>query len=561
MSNESQPFAEKKFLEIKGRRMAYIDEGEGSPIVFLHGTPTSSYLWRNVMRACRGLGRLIACDNIGMGDSDKVLNSGTDSYSYSEHREYMFGLFDKLNLGKKIIFVVHDWGAWLALEWTRHNSDRVQGIAYVESILITRTWSEVPAEAQKTFQYLRSSDGEKMILEDNSFVEQFLKTLVMRELSAAEITQYLKPYLMEGEDRRPTLSAIRQLPIEGEPVEIANMLAENASWLTNSPLPKLYIHTEPGALDQGRQREFCRSLPNQTEATVKGIHFVQEDSPIEIGAAVEDFVRGLRFRRSEVVPINVPVLVVDGVVKLPPEANGAIIIGGSNATIYAAYFSAKAGARAAIHHDCGIGRDEAGVSGLPWAEQHGMAMAAVATDSARAGDAADMLHRGIISRVNKVAATCGVETGQTVAQAVELLKSAPWPHADVEAPVEKRAFVGDILCIGSISFATPEDAGLVVASGSHGGVSAAPFTRSFKPRLVFFNDAGFGADRAGAACLPLLDSDGIAAATVAADSACIGDGESTLTQGIISAVNETAYRLGARVGAMALDVARIVERR
>lgn len=259
--------------------------------------------------------------------------------------------------------------------------------------------------------------------------------------------------------------------------------------------------------------------------------------------------------------MNVPVLVVGGVVKLPPEANGAIVIGGSNATIYAAYFSAKAGARAAIHHDCGIGRDEAGVSGLPWAEQHGMAMAAVATDSARAGDAEDMLHRGIISRVNKLAAMCGVETGQTVTQAVELLKSAPWPHADVEAPVEERAFVDGVLCIGSISFATPEDEGLVVASGSHGGVTAAPFTRSFKPRFVLFNDAGFGADRAGAACLPLLDSDGIAAATVAADSACIGNGESTLTQGVISAVNETAYSLGARVGAAALDVARIVQKR
>ncbi|MGO9435264.1 MAG: hypothetical protein ACLP00_13360 [Terracidiphilus sp.] len=258
---------------------------------------------------------------------------------------------------------------------------------------------------------------------------------------------------------------------------------------------------------------------------------------------------------------DVAVLVVDGVVKLPPEANGAVVVGGSNATAYAAYYSARAGVRAAIHHDCGIGRDEAGVSGLPWADQHGMAMAAVATDSARAGDAEDMFHRGIISRVNKLAAKCGVETGQRVAKAVELLKSAPWPHAEAEAPVEERVFVDGILCIGSISFATPEDEGLVVASGSHGGRSAAPYTRSFKPRLVFFNDGGFGADRAGAACLPLLDPDGIAAATVSADSARIGDGESTLTQGIISAVNETAYRLGARVGAKASDVARSLVKR
>jgi len=256
--------------------------------------------------------------------------------------------------------------------------------------------------------------------------------------------------------------------------------------------------------------------------------------------------------------LNVAVIVKDGVVVLPPEANGAVVVGGSNATAFAAYYAARAGVRATIHHDCGIGRDEAGISGLPWADEHGMAMAAVATESARAGDAEDMLDRGIISRVNKLAAKCGVETGQTVAQAVELLKSASWPHADAEAPTEERIFIDGILCIGSLSFATPEDKGLVVASGSHGGRSAAPYCREFKPRLVFFNDAGFGADRAGAACLPLLDTDGIAAATVAAASARIGDGESTLKQGIISAVNETAYSLGARVGQPAFDIAKKV---
>jgi hypothetical protein len=257
--------------------------------------------------------------------------------------------------------------------------------------------------------------------------------------------------------------------------------------------------------------------------------------------------------------MNVPVIVIDGVTMLPSEANGGVVVGGSNATAYAAYFSAKGGARAAIHHDCGIGRDEAGVKGLPWADQRGMAMAAVATNSARVGDAADMLKRGIISRAKGLAVKCGVENGQTVAQAVKLLKSAPWPHdADVVAPVERRSFINGVLCIGSISLATSEDAGLVVATGSHGGVTAVPFTRSFRPRFAFFNDAGCGADRAGIACLPLLDADGIAAATVAADSACIGDGESTLTQGIIPAVNEMAYRLGVRVGETALNAARAV---
>ncbi|MGC2566268.1 MAG: hypothetical protein WA488_11215, partial [Mycobacterium sp.] len=186
------------------------------------------------------------------------------------------------------------------------------------------------------------------------------------------------------------------------------------------------------------------------------------------------------------------------------------------------------------------------------------AMAAVATDSARVGDGADMLQRGIISRVNGLAAKCGVETGHTVVQAVVLLKSATWPHPAAEAPVERRTVIDGVLCIDSVSFGKPEDAGLVVATGSHGGATAAPMAGSFRPRLVLFNDAGFGADRAGVASLPILDSDGIAAATVAADSARIGDGQSTLTQGIISAVNDTAHRLGARVGDTALNVARNV---
>ena len=253
---------------------------------------------------------------------------------------------------------------------------------------------------------------------------------------------------------------------------------------------------------------------------------------------------------------NVPIMVFDGVTKLPSEANGAVVLGGSHAAVPAAYISAKAGVRAAIHHDCGIGRDEAGVSGLLWAEHQGMAMAAVAADSARVGDSADMLERGIISRVNAIAARCGVKTGHTVVHAVVLLKSAPWPHAAAEAPAERRTVIDGVLCLDSISFGEPEDEGLVVATGSHGGALAAGMTRSFRPHLVFFNDAGFGADHAGAASLPLLDVDGIAAATVAADSACIGDGQSTLTQGVISAVNDTAYQLGARVGKTALETAR-----
>lgn len=195
---------------------------------------------------------------------------------------------------------------------------------------------------------------------------------------------------------------------------------------------------------------------------------------------------------------SVPIMVFDGVANLPPDANGAVVVGRSNAAVAAAYVSAKARVCAAIHHDCGIGRDEAGVSGLLWAQRHGMAMAAVAADSARVGDGADMLQRGIISRVNGFAATCGVENGHTVVEAVVLLKSAPWPHAAAEAPVETRTVIDGVLCLDSISFGKSEDAGLVVATGSHGGATGAPMTRALRPRLVFFNDAGFGADDAGA---------------------------------------------------------------
>jgi hypothetical protein len=256
--------------------------------------------------------------------------------------------------------------------------------------------------------------------------------------------------------------------------------------------------------------------------------------------------------------MSIAVVVVPSVTKLPPETDGAVLVGGSHGAIYAAYLSAKAGARAAIHHDAGIGREEAGVSGLAWAEARGMAMAAVATESARIGDGADMLRRGIISRANRLAAACGVIAGQSVAVAVGLLEAAPWPHAQPDALAEGRTVIGKIICVDSISLGMAEDRGRVVASGSHGGVPAGESAAAFRPLLALFNDAGFGADRAGAAGLPILDKAEIAGVTVAAVSARIGDGRSTLHDGLISEVNGSAYRLGARVGGSALALARAV---
>jgi len=294
MNDGTQPFTEKKFIEIKGHRMAYIDEGEGAPIVFQHGNPTSSYLWRNVMPACRGLGRLIACDLIGMGDSDKLPNSGPNRYTYAEHRTFLFALWEELKLGNEVVLVIHDWGSALGFDWANQHRDRVQGIAYMEAVAMPLAWSDFPEFARDTFRGFRSPAGEDMVLRDNIFVEKVLPGAVMRQLTDTEMDHYRKPFVNAGEARRPTLTWPRQIPIEGEPADVVKIVSEYGQWLAHSQVPKLYFHTEPGALDHGRQREFCRTWPNQTEVTVKGIHFVQEDSAAEVGAAVADFVRGLR---------------------------------------------------------------------------------------------------------------------------------------------------------------------------------------------------------------------------------------------------------------------------
>ena len=294
MADGTQPFAARKFLEIKGRRMAFIDEGEGAPIVFQHGNPTSSYLWRNVMPSCRGLGRLVACDLIGMGDSEKLEGSGPDRYTYAEHRDFLFALWEELDLGNEVVLVVHDWGSALGFDWASQHPDRVQGIAYMEAIVMPLEWSDFPVKARDIFRAFRSPAGDDLVLRDNIFVERVLPGSMLRRLEEAEMVEYRRPYLNPGEDRRPTLTWPRQIPLDGEPADVFGVVRAYSSWLAQSRVPKLYIHAEPGALDQGRPREFCRGWPNQKEVTVKGIHFVQEDSPAEIGAALADFVRGLR---------------------------------------------------------------------------------------------------------------------------------------------------------------------------------------------------------------------------------------------------------------------------
>jgi haloalkane dehalogenase len=294
MPLNAEPFAEKKFLTVNGRRMAYIDEGDGDAIVFQHGNPTSSYLWRNVMPYCRGLGQLIACDLIGMGDSAKLTPSGPERYHYAEHRDYLFALWDALKLGDRVVLVLHDWGSALGFEWASRNRKRVQGIAYMEAIVKPLTWSDWPERGRQTFQNFRSPAGEEMVLENNVFVERVLPGSIIRSLTETEMTEYRRPFAEAGEGRRPTLSWPRQLPIEGVPADVVRVVKDYGAWLSGSEVPKLFVNTEPGSILTGDARDFCRTWPNQREITVPGRHFIQEDSPDAIGAAIAEFVKGLR---------------------------------------------------------------------------------------------------------------------------------------------------------------------------------------------------------------------------------------------------------------------------
>ena len=290
----ADPRYERKLITIKGRQMAYVDEGQGDAIVFQHGNPTSSYLWRNIMPHCEGLGRLIACDLIGMGESEKLENSGPDRYTYTEQRDYLFDLWDQIGVGDNVIFVIHDWGSALGFDWSNQNRNRVKGLAYMEAVVKTLNWSDFPDLGRKVFQGFRSEAGESMILDKNMFVERVLPGAVIRDMTEAEMNEYRKPYLAEGEDRRPTLTWPRQIPIEGEPENVCRIVDDYGAWLAQSDVPKLFINAAPGSILTGEQREFCRTWPNQTEVTVNGIHFVQEDSPDEIGHAVAEFVKGIR---------------------------------------------------------------------------------------------------------------------------------------------------------------------------------------------------------------------------------------------------------------------------
>jgi haloalkane dehalogenase len=282
----SQDNYPRKRVAVLDTEIAYVDTGEGDPVVFLHGNPTSSYLWRNVISEVEGGARCLAPDLVGMGDSGKAPDG---SYRFVDHVRYIDGWFDALGLTSNMTLVCHDWGSALAFHWAHRHSERVKGIAYMEAIVGPLTWDNWPDDATRIVQGMRSDAGEGMVLEKNMFVERVLPASVIRELTGEEMEVYRKPYLEPGESRRPTLTWPREIPIDGEPADVHEIATAYSRWLASSDVPKLFINAEPGAILTGDQREFCRTWPNQQEVTVKGSHFIQEDSPAEVGDAISEW--------------------------------------------------------------------------------------------------------------------------------------------------------------------------------------------------------------------------------------------------------------------------------
>ena len=273
-------------VPVLGHQISYRFSGSGDPIVFLHGNPTSSYLWRNIMPHVAGQGRCIAPDLIGMGDSDKLAGSDPERYAYAVHRKFLDGALAALGVTDRVTLVVHDWGSALGFDWASRHPERVKGIVYIEALVQPMTWDDWPEPSRPLFQALRSDAGDALIFEKNVFIERILPASIQRDLADDEMEAYRRPFLETGESRRPMLSWPRCLPFDGEPANVVSIVKSYSDWMATNEIPKLFINAEPGAILVGGLRDFCRSWHNQTEVTVPGIHFIQEDSPHEIGQAI-----------------------------------------------------------------------------------------------------------------------------------------------------------------------------------------------------------------------------------------------------------------------------------
>ena len=279
---------EKKTIKVLGKKMTYVEKGKGDPIIFQHGNPTSSYLWRNIIPHLEDQGRCIAIDLIGMGDSDKLDDKGNNTYSYHTHKKYFDTCLNELGVKNNVVLVIHDWGSSLGFNWAYDNEESIKGICYMEGIVMPISWSDWPENAKSIFQGFRSEAGEDLILKKNLFIEGVLPSAIIRDLNPKEMDIYRKPFLNEI-DRRPTLDWPRQIPIENEPSEVCKIVSDYSLWMSENKIPKLFINADPGSILIGRQREFCRKWKNQKEITVKGSHFIQEDSPEDIGVAISEW--------------------------------------------------------------------------------------------------------------------------------------------------------------------------------------------------------------------------------------------------------------------------------
>ena len=285
--------AKKRFVEVNGSKMAYVEIGAGDPIIFQHGNPTSSYLWRNIMPHFADMGRCIAVDLIGMGDSDKLPNSGPDRYTFKEQQRYLYGAWDALGVKDMVTFVIHDWGTALGFDWCRQHPGAVKAVAHMEGVVKRISWEEWPDAATDIFRAFRSDAGEDLVLEKNVFVEGVLPSSIIRDLEEEEMDAYRAPFANAGEDRRPTLTWPRQIPLGDEPIDVCETVDAYGAYMKDVDIPKLFISGNPGMIMNGSPGEFARSWKNSSDATVKGLHFLQEDSPEEIAAAIKDWLAGI----------------------------------------------------------------------------------------------------------------------------------------------------------------------------------------------------------------------------------------------------------------------------
>ena len=272
-------------IRVDDSEMSYVDVGQGDPIVFLHGNPTWSYLWRNIIPPLSQLGRCLAPDLVGMGQSAP---SPRQAYRFVDHARYLDHWFDALELTREVALVLHDWGSALGFYRAFRHPRQVRAIAYMEALVQPRRWSDWPSGRDQLFRAMRSSDGERLVLDQNYFVETVLPKSILRKLSDEEMAAYRRPFATR-ESRLPTLIWPRELPIEGAPADVVDIVESYGAWLAQSQIPKLFVNAEPGSLLSGRAREFCRTWPNQREIKVEGIHFIQEDAPSEIAAALKSF--------------------------------------------------------------------------------------------------------------------------------------------------------------------------------------------------------------------------------------------------------------------------------